>query len=371
MHKNGTVLPKCFLVLLVCCGSGWADFKYTQSSKITGGAMAGMMKVAGVFSKQARQAREPMVSTEYVKGRKMRRDESAGQSTIIDLEGRQIINIDSQKHTYSVMTFDQMRQVLEEQKAMVQQQMAKENKGKPQQANLKITPKLSVTDGSATPTILGLQAREVKVDLEMLMEASDPNQPAQSGQVQTWVKSDQYVTPSLPGSEQIREFEQALAKELDWLPGQVFGGNPQVSMSMTELQKNSASVQGFPLLQYISMGLGAPGQPNATSSNAGSGQQQPQQQSSNSSDVSNPGAAAVKSVGKMLGGFHRKKKDQDQSSSEGASQSAPPPPSQPGSLMEMTVEVTSFSTDSLDGSLFSPPAGYTQVAPNLEPAQQH
>lgn len=38
--------------------------------------MAGMMKVAGVFSKQAR---EPIV-TEYLKGRKMRRDQSDGQS---------------------------------------------------------------------------------------------------------------------------------------------------------------------------------------------------------------------------------------------------------------------------------------------------
>ena len=35
--------------------------------------------------------------------------------------------------------------------------------------------------------------------------------------------------------------------------------------------------------------------------------------------------------------------------------------------MEMTVEVTSFSTDTLDDSLFTPPAGYTLV-PNLDPA---
>lgn len=73
----------------------------------------------------------------------------------------------------------------------------------------------------------------------------------------------------------------------------------------------------------------------------------------------------------MLGGFHRKKKDQAQGSSGGASQSASPPPSQPGSLMEMTVEVTSFSTAALDNSLFAPPAGYSQVQPNLNPAPSH
>jgi len=39
------------------------------------------------------------------------------------------------------------------------------------------------------------------------------------------------------------------------------------------------------------------------------------------------------------------------------------PPSEPGSLMEMTVEVTALSSDSLDSSLFAAPAGYQQVQP--------
>jgi hypothetical protein len=205
--------------------------------------MAGMMKLADVFSKEAR---EPIVTTEYLKGHKMRRDSSDGHSTIIDLDRRQIIEIDNKKRTYSVMTFDQMRQRLEEAKAKAQEQMAKQNKSNPQQANVKLTPKLSVTDGPGTRTVAGLPTHEVKVSLEMLMEATDPNQPAQSGQVQTWVKSDQYVTPSLPGSEQFLEFQRAMAKELSWVPGEMFGGNVQLSSSMAELQKNSAAIKGFP-----------------------------------------------------------------------------------------------------------------------------
>jgi len=39
------------------------------------------------------------------------------------------------------------------------------------------------------------------------------------------------------------------------------------------------------------------------------------------------------------------------------------PPSEPGSLMEMMVEVTALSSDSLDSSLFAAPAGYQQVQP--------
>ena len=107
INKNKAAFS--FLVLLVGAGISRADFKYTQSSKVTGGAMAGMMKLAGAFSKQAR---EPIVTTEYLKGHKMRRDSSDGHSTIIDLDGRQIIEIDNKKRTYSVMTFDEMWQAM-------------------------------------------------------------------------------------------------------------------------------------------------------------------------------------------------------------------------------------------------------------------
>lgn len=365
VNKNKAAFSACFLALLVSAGTSRADFKYTQSSKLTGGAMAGMMKVAGAFSKQAR---EPIVTTEYLKGHKMRRDSSDGHATIIDLDGRQIIEIDNQKRTYSVMTFEQMRQRLEEAKAKAQEQMAKQNESNPQQANVKLTPKLLVTDGPGTRTVAGLPTHEVKVDLEMLMEATDPNQPAQSGQVQTWMKSDQYVTPSLPGSEQFLEFQRAMAKELDWVPGEMFGGNMQLSSNMAELQKDWPAMKGFPMLQYISMGMGAPGQANGPNPNATSGGQ-PQQQSSGSSGISSPGQAAAKALGGMF--RHKKQQGQDQSNSGGGSQSGPAPASEPGALMEMTVEVMSFSTDALDDSLFAPPAGYTQVQPNLEGAPGH
>lgn len=353
----------CLLPLLACCGASRADFKYTESSKVTGGALAGVMKVAGAFSKQARQ---PMESTEYVKGHKMRRDSSDGQSTIIDLDGRQIIEIDNKKRTYTVLTFDQMRQRLEAAKAAMQEQMAKEKKDNPQAANFKITPKLSVADGPGTRTVAGVATHEVKLNIELLMEANDPNQPSQNGQVQTWVKSDQYVASAVPGSEEVREFQQAMAKELDWVPGEMFGNNPQVSSGMAELRKNSAA-QGFPMLQYVSLGMGVPGQAAGANSTASSDQQPPQQQPSGSVDVTNPGAAATQAFGKMLGGFHRKKKnDQGNSGAE-----APAPPAEPGALMQMTVEVTSLSTDSLDASLFAAPAGYQQLQFTMDNAAMH
>src|SRR5579859_6790769 len=172
MNRTIAIYAGCLIALAASPVVIRADFKYSETSKMTGGALAGMMKVAGAFSKQAR---EPIVSTEYIKGHKMRRDSSDGQSTIIDLDGRQIIEIDNKKRAYSVLTFDEMRQRLEAAKAQMHQEMAKQDKGA---ANFKITPKLSVTDGPGTRTVAGLATHEVKMDIEMLMEATDPNQPS-------------------------------------------------------------------------------------------------------------------------------------------------------------------------------------------------
>src|SRR3954451_11523855 len=87
-------------------GSLFADFSYHESSKITGGAMAGMLKVAGVFSKAAR---EPIESTVAIKGNKMAH-RSATHLSVIDLDSKTITNVDLQKKQYSVMTFDEMKQ---------------------------------------------------------------------------------------------------------------------------------------------------------------------------------------------------------------------------------------------------------------------
>ena len=76
-----------WLVVVVLCAStlSFADFKYSETSKITGGAIQGAMKFAGVFSKQAREANKPSESTIYIKGDRLRTDHSDGSIEIIDL----------------------------------------------------------------------------------------------------------------------------------------------------------------------------------------------------------------------------------------------------------------------------------------------
>src|SRR3954454_18385005 len=96
-------------LLSLSAGALFGDFSYHESSKITGGALAGMMKVAGVFSKTAR---EPIESNVAIKGNRMAR-RSNTHLNLIDLESKTITDVDLQKKQYSVMTFDEMRAALE------------------------------------------------------------------------------------------------------------------------------------------------------------------------------------------------------------------------------------------------------------------
>src|ERR1700674_4325287 len=109
-------LPTCLL----------ADFSYEESTKITGGAMAGVMKFAGAFSKQAR---EPLQSTVAVKGNRMLHGNKE-RASVIDLDSETIY----QKKTYSVMTFAEMKQAMEQamqrmKNAPQQQQPQQESQG--------------------------------------------------------------------------------------------------------------------------------------------------------------------------------------------------------------------------------------------------
>ena len=376
------------------CALCEADFKYTETSQMTGGMMQGMMKFAGALSKNARQANAPMQTTVYVKGNRLRRDETGGKVHIIDLDGRRMIDLDTNQHTYSVITFEQMRQARELALAKAKQAQAQQPKAaspaNAQTPNVTITPKFEITPTGATRTILYRPAKEVKMRAEMQMQSDDPR--AQGQTASFIVTADSWIAPTVPGYDEIRNFNQRMAKEFDWVPSAVFGGggngagagNVHIAPAMVELKKQSANLEGFPLLQYTSIGMGGTMPPGATG-NPGQqppqGMQQQQQQDQQQKPQLSPAdmvpqVAIAKAVGAAL--WHRRKQQQDQGA-QGGSGAAPanntPPPTaappgafQPGSLMDMTTEVNSFSSESLPSELFDIPAGYTQVQTNPEQA---
>lgn len=315
----------------------FADFQYTETTKITGGAAAGAMKFVGVFSKDARQMTQGTNATISFKGNKMRREDSLGQVEIIDLDGRRITQIDNKKKTYSTMTFDEMKARMEEARKKAEAEQAKRNKEQPSQ--VKIVPKVSITPGTGSKKLLDYTAKETKMRVDMEMTSDDPKAKGQTANM--WVDSDSYIAP-VKGYDEVKRFYQRMAKEMDWVPGAMMGGNAQIAPAMVEFRKSATTLNGMPLLSFVSVGMaGQPGAPPQQTS------RDDQKQSSN--PLSNG-----------IGGLFGKKKKKDDAAQQD-DKSGPPPSSPAGSLMDSTTEVTSVSTTAVDASLFETPAGYKLV----------
>ncbi|HEY1940404.1 MAG TPA: hypothetical protein VGJ33_20930 [Candidatus Angelobacter sp.] len=268
----------------------FADFQYTETTKITGGAAAGAMKFAGVFSKNARQATQGATSTISFKGNKMRREDSMGQIEIIDLEARRIIQIDNNKKTYSTLTFDEMRAQMEAARKKAADEQAKRNKEQPSQ--VKIVPKVQIKPGPGTRKVLDYTAKEQKVRVDMEMTSDDPKAKGQTANM--WVDSDSFVAP-VKGFEEAKKFYQRMAKELDWVPGAMLGANPQIAPAMVEFRKTAATLNGMPLYSLTSVGMAR----QASQSGA-------QQQPSHDDQQQSSGNPLTKGIGGLFGKKKRK-----------------------------------------------------------------
>jgi hypothetical protein len=340
-----------------------ADFKYTDTSQITGGALIGMANFAAKFSKDSRAAMQPITTTHYIKGNRLRTDGSDGSIQIIDLDGQRIISIDNQKKTYSVATFEEIKAAMEKARRDAEAKMQQENAGKPaaqaQDAQLQVTPKITVLPGSDTRVILGQPTNETKVKMDMEMQAQNngqappPSTPGQPNSVTFTMTMDTYVAPNVAGYQEIGEFYKKMSKEVNWVPPSNIHVDPRMTQGMSELQKNSAALKGLPSA-------------NASSSDSS------RSSDSGSSIPTSSSDAVVKSLGSLFG--NKKKKQQDDNAKAGTPAPPPNPNPDPNALMEMTTQVSSFSDSLLDASLFEIPAGYAQVQANpdqmlLTPAQ--
>jgi len=322
-------------IMALAGSSLWADFSYQETSTITGGAMLSMLKVAGVFSKQAR---EPIQVTVAIKGDRMVH-RSSNRATVIDLVAGTITTIDFQKKQYSVMTFDEMKQALDQ----MAEKMQKGGKG---EMHFKVT---ANTTGKSKG-IGGFDAKEIVLTMEM--EGTDEKTGQKGGMT---VTTDTWIAGGVPGYQEVRDFHRRMAEKLNWTPGgNMFQANPQVAQGMAEVYKEMAKLDGVPVQQLISMGVA--GEPVA--SGATTQQQQPQEK---------PTVGSVLGGRLGLGGLGRKKTTE---------QKAPPPPENPpadaqipgapASLLQMTTEFTGFSTSAVDPSLMAVPDAFKKVDSDLK-----
>jgi hypothetical protein len=274
---------------------------------------------------------------------------SPGHVSIIDLGNQTITNIDLEKKTYSVMTFDQMKQALEQ----MQQKMSESRKGAASQPgenkpDVDMNFKISVNNTGKSKQIEGMDAKERVMTIAL--EATD-KKSGQSGAMV--VLADQWIAPKVPGYDEIRDFYRRMAEKINWTPdSNMFMGRPDVSQSMAEVAKETAKLDGIAVFTTTTMGPEGT-QPIDRSDKSA----QPAQQSQGPSAKSVLGGALKGRFG--LGG---RKKDPEP---EQQPASGPNGGSASGVLIEMTTELRGFSNAPADPSLFEVPAGFKKIEPEL------
>ena len=288
--------------------------------------MAGMMKMASAFSKKAGQ---PVVATVLIKGNRMARLNS-DTGSVIDLDKETITNINFAKKTYSVVTFEQMRE-------MMRQMSEKMKSSKNGDTNIKF--KVSAKETGRTQNLAGYNAKEMLLNIDV--DSSDP-QHGQQGSMN--IVSHIWLAPDVPGYAEVREFNKRMAEKLGYLPDDQMAQMRQAMQGMVEVSKEMAKLDGVPVRTVMEIGG------TANSSGAPAQQQQPQAQQQQD-DSSNQGAIGAMARG--LGGFGRKKKDQ--------SSDSPSDQSASGALLESTTDASGFSSGAVDASKFDVPSGFKQV----------
>jgi hypothetical protein len=170
---------------------------------------------------------------------------------------------------------------------------------------------------------------------------------------------DNWMAP-VPGYEEVKEFHRKMGEKMGYLfasgMAQMSMMRPEMAAGIAQAAKEMAKLDGMPVQSIMKItGAGNGSMPD------GQGQQPAAPTASDAASAAAQSQTSrlpggLGSLASGLGGFGRRKQQQ-----------APPTPSsqQPGTLIEITTELTSFSAGPVDESKFDVPAGFKQVEPEL------
>lgn len=206
-------------------------------------------------------AREGIETTTTVKGnRKATITQDTGK--IIDLSEQKVYDLDMKKKTYTVTTFDQIRQMMREEEEKARQQAAKEQpsqqpqtQDQPQQAQKQVQVDFDIKDTGQKKQIAGYETHESIVTITV--HEKDRTLEDSGGVVMT---DDMWLGPTIPQMKDLADFDMRYWQALG-------GGNaadmsaeqmaavtamyPMVQNAMENMQKNGNQLQGTPLEQTM------------------------------------------------------------------------------------------------------------------------
>jgi hypothetical protein len=227
-----------------------ADVKTRDKGQVKFEGMLGtMMRMFG-----GKALSEGIVSTNAVKGnRKATLNDLTGR--IVDLGEQKVYDLDMKKKTYTVTTFDQLRQKLRE----AQERAAKEAKDAPKEAGEPAQPSGSdkqyefdfdVKETGQTRSIAGYDAKQVVMTVTVREKGKTLDESG--GVVLT---ADSWLGPDIPAMKELAEFEmkywKAIAPETALVSAEqmaaVAAMYPMIKPAMDRLNQEKVSLKGTPL----------------------------------------------------------------------------------------------------------------------------
>jgi hypothetical protein len=392
--------------LVVLSGSASADAGYQDTTQITGGALVQMLRSIPFMPASAKQVLEPMVTTVELRGNQLAR-QSKMSTEIIDLDQESITRIDNDKKSYTVTTFDEMRQAfLETSKKIApgksdtnQPTAAAEPRSQPQ---YKVTFDVSVVDTGRSKSLNGVPAKEQILTMKAHVTPVDPAPADQVQSVTYNMITDIWSTPEPAEMRAVDDFYVRYGKKLaqgvdgtavlkSLQPGlnpsglsSLFASQPGMGAAMPDMLKKMAvemdKIKGVRVLTITRIGgegMVAPSADAATASRAGSS-------GGSSAGGSSAGAEAAKQVasdttsaavgeqtsklGAIGAAFGNSVAGVFRHSLAPTANAAPAPDAKGGPaagsdavLYEMTTQKSAFSADPVAAAFFKIPAGYVKV----------
>ena len=219
-------------LLLGACA--FADLQYEMTSRVTGGALVNIPIVGS-------RLKEPHTTVHYLKGNRMA-TVSKSSTSVWDLDAGTVTSINTDKKTYSVMTFEQMRQMMEESMKKMQEAMGNKKN------DVDLTWKVDVKDAGEDKSVAGFSAHHFI--LTMTGEATDPSNGANAG---TKMVMDNWLAKSVPGIKEYHEFYKRMAEKMKM--DIASGLNPMVRAQLGKgweaAAKEMAKMQGFTVLSVM------------------------------------------------------------------------------------------------------------------------
>ena len=390
-------------------GVAYADASYEQTSQITGGILTDTIKSFSFLGKTTKDLLAPTNTLTMVHGNQ-KAVINKNSTEIFDLDKETITHIDTEKKTYSVMTFAQMRQAAADVMKKIQQAPPQQAPGAQQpKSDLKTSFEVSVKNTGVSKTVNGLNAQEQVVDMQM--HVTDPHgtgaTEAQNTVTYT-VTTDAWIATDPPEVKEIQDFDVRMGRKMMQgvdlsaftKPGganaglaQIFGSKPGTAEAMEQMHKEMAKLKGTRVMEVTRMGGDAPAKAQqqqaagsggsvvgdasqaagtaATNSAAGAASSAAGTAVSNAAGNSVGGtilgsaatAFGSKLISSGMGMFAKKKADTATSPANPAAAGTPTavPDTTHVVLMETTMQKSNFSQEAIPSSAFDVPSGFKLV----------